>query len=124
MGQVLPGAGTDIEELQFHQPCDGVPIVRKSLALEEYGPLKLQSEPVQILQCAGHMLWFAALPINVLDADQKAPATRPCHLSVEKGGIGVTQMEPAIGAGRKAENRLNHACFLRRLAAFVKWFHI
>src|SRR3954453_7534992 len=45
--------------------------------------------------------------INVLDPQQKAPAPTTRKVGVEQGRVGVAEVEPSVGAGRKAENGLH-----------------
>lgn len=77
-------------------------------ALDSDRAFELKAKPVQVHDCGLHLRWRTSRRVNVFDPQQQPPARLLRHSLIEQRRIGMPQMQEAIGAGRKAENRLRH----------------
>ena len=109
-GDFAAGAPAAIDQPHCVQPFQRVAIAVDPPRLENYGAIRNQSQPVHILKDSFDMFGATARAVNILDPQKEAPAIRPCKIMRAHRRKGMADVQPAIGAGRKA--RRSHA--LRR----------
>ena len=80
------------------------------LRLPPHRFLPAQAEPGEVVIDRLLELGAAAGRVDVLDAQQEAPAGRGRKLRVEQRRVGVAEMKAAVRARREAENGLRHGC--------------
>ena len=97
-----------VDDSPVDQRVERRTVVVKMVGLPANRLLPIESQPGEIVAYGTFELGLAARRINVLDAQQKAAACICRHVMVEHGGIGVAQMQRAVGAWGKAENGLCH----------------
>ncbi len=85
------------------QPVERGGVDVEMLRLAADRNLPADPEPVEVF--VNRLLEFrpAAVEVDVLDAQQHAPAGRPRHVEIEQGGIGVAKMQKTVRGGREAE---------------------
>ncbi len=100
-------------ECGIHQPIPDQALDRDAIHLEmvRLPPHRLlppDSKPSQVF--VNRVLEFgpAAGGVDILDAQQEHAAALPRHVEIQQRGIGVAEMQIAIGAGRKTENGWRH----------------
>ena len=91
----------------MREPVDGFAILGKMLRLAADGLCPAQSKPGEVLLDQRLEFRPAAAFVDILDAQEEAPADAPAKLEVEKGGISVAEVKLAIRRGREAENGLH-----------------
>ena len=89
--------------------CQRRAIVVEMLGLPPHRLLPVDAEPGEVLVDRRLELRPAARRVDVLDAQQQAPARRPRHVEIEQRREGVAEMQIAVRARRKAENGWRHA---------------
>ena len=72
--------------------------------------LPFQAEPGEVVMDPGLEFGTAAGDVDILDAQEKPAAESAGAFIVEQGRKGMPEMEPPVGAGSKAKNRLRHRC--------------
>ena len=103
-----------VYQIHADEAVEYIAVDAEMLGLAAHRRFPVKSEPVQILLHGGFEFGRAAFAVDILHAQQKPPAGRLRHLPVEQGGIGMAEMQVAIGTGSKAENRDSHELgFLR-----------
>ena len=80
-------------------------VIRKVLGLAADGRREAQAEPVEVGQDAGHEFGSGTAEIDVLDAQEQAPAPSLGDAGVQERGIRVTEMQVAVRARREAQHR-------------------
>jgi hypothetical protein len=98
LAHLLARAEAGIEHTRRAQPVERLAVERHALGLADDGPVEAQAEPAQILEDRGGEFRPAALRVEVLEAEQEAPAREPRRVVGEAGGIGMPQMQIARGA--------------------------
>ena len=86
-------------------------IVVEMLALPPHRLLPCDAEPGEILEDRLLVFRPAAGLVDVLDAQQQAPARRPRHVEIQQRGQRMADMQIAVRGRRKAENGCRHAPF-------------
>jgi hypothetical protein len=95
-----PRALAGIEQAHCFQLIRRRAILRQTGRLHRYGPMPVQPQPAQILHRLIRQIGPAARAIDILDPQQKFSPM--CQIVRHHGGIGMAQMQGAIGAGGKA----------------------
>ena len=83
-------------------------IIGKVLALPPHRLLPRNPKPAQILVDRFLVVRAATRGVDVLDTEQQPSAVFARHVVIEQCGIGMAQMEVAIGAWRKTKNAAVH----------------
>ena len=99
-------AEAGIEQARPPQLCGRFLVDGEALALPHHRLGEVVAEPGHVRADGGVEFGFAAGEIDVLDAQQRRAADGRRGVLREQRGIGVAQVQVAVRAWRKAENRL------------------
>jgi hypothetical protein len=77
----------------------------EAFALQARRRVEIHAEPGEIRDDRRFKFGFAALRVDVIDAQEKASAGASREIVVAQGRVGMAKMQPAIGRGREADGR-------------------
>ena len=103
-GDLRAGADAGVAEALRGQPVERRRVEREPRRLEDRGLVPAQPQPAQILDDSGDMLGPAAAGIDILDAQQVAPALRPDEVMRAHRREGVAEVETPGRARRETGN--------------------
>ena len=113
----LAGFEAPIDQTRRDQTLQGGVEILEMFALAPDGVLPFKAQPFKVVVNRGLVLPLASPGINILDPQKEASPR--CLRGVERtqGRIGVAQMEPAGGRGRKAGDEVFHGQQASRMRA-------
>src|SRR5262245_32675286 len=89
-----------VDETQAVQLSERLPIVVEMLTLAAHWFLPRDAEPSEVLVDCGFIFGAAARAIDILDAQQEAPAHRPRHVEIDQRRQRMPEMQVAVWARR------------------------
>jgi hypothetical protein len=91
-----------IEETLCLETIERGAVVGEMFGLHPYVAVPIEAEPSEILQNRRSEFRAAAAAVDILDAQQKAPARRARRAPADQRRMGMAEMQIAGGAGREA----------------------
>src|SRR6185295_10846616 len=99
------GGTARVEQSHGFEPLRGRRVGGHALGLPQYRLRPAEPEPAQVGKNGGDELGLGTPGIDVFDAQQEAAAERPGAPEAKQGGERVTEVQLAVGTGRKPEDR-------------------
>jgi hypothetical protein len=114
---------TRINQALGDESIDRIAIFRKVFRLPPHRLLPPDAEPAEVFINRGFEFRLAAGGVDILDAKQKSPTGPARQIEIQQRRISVAEMQVAVRARRKAEDRRRHFLDLV-MAGLVPAIHV